>query len=52
MSENTLPLAFMLLAALFLTGLGAMIAHDAEIDARAPIVETCVQHPATRSPFR
>lgn len=28
------------------------VGKHAEVDAKAPIVETCVKHPATSSPFR
>lgn len=26
--------------------------YQAAIDSRAPVVETCIKHPATRPPFR
>lgn len=38
---------------LLLAGLVATaIEYDNQIDARSPVVESCVKHPATRSPFR
>lgn len=37
-------------------GLSAVVSScvraDAAIDAAAPVVESCVKHPATKSPFR
>lgn len=35
-----------------LGGAFASCTYSATLDARAPVVETCIKHPSTRSPFR
>ena len=31
--------------------IGTCVSYGARIDAAAPVVETCIKHPVTRSPF-
>lgn len=33
-------------------GLCASCVYQAKLDAAAPVVESCIKHPATRPPFR
>jgi hypothetical protein len=39
--------------AVLLIGAGiASCNYQAKLDAQAPVVESCIKHPATRAPFR
>lgn len=52
MCFDLFPIGIIAVAAALIGGVIWAVERDAERDARAPIVETCVKHPATRSPFR
>lgn len=52
--DDTTKIVGMVVGALLLVAVvaGSCVAYDITLDARAPVVESCVKHPATRSPFR
>lgn len=53
MDEGTKIAAIVAVTLLLITGAAfASCNYQAAIDSRAPVVETCIKHPATRPPFR
>ncbi len=53
MSDELKMVVLAVAAVCTITGiLGASCAYQSKLDAAAPVVESCVKHPSTRSPFR